>query len=278
MGSIKAKILAGLSAGTTGYLCAIPLNLPRGINLFINNTFLESATCISDVLNELGYNQRAILGYDFNFVGSRYLFASHNIEAYDLNYFRNELEIESGFWGIKDAQVLNLAKKFLSNYDFKAPFALYLSTVDTHGPKGFLDKVYCPNLEYGLNGAIECGNRILNDFISWIKTQEFYKDTTIIIVGDHLAWGVGDMENRFIYNVFINPSFSKIPGADLIKNRKLSHFDISALILDSLNIPTQYFGLGRNPLYQKTLLEIYGIDEFNKQISSDSRFYESLWR
>ncbi|MDE6886535.1 MAG: hypothetical protein K2P17_05815 [Helicobacteraceae bacterium] len=56
---------------------------------------------------------------------------------------------------------------------------------------------------------------------------------------------------RFIFNIFINPSFSKNPSADLIKNRKLSHFDITALILDSLNIKTKVFGLGRNPLYQK---------------------------
>ena len=52
---------------------------------------------------------------------------------------------------------------------------------------------------------------------------------------------------------------------------------MTPLILDSIGFKVEYFGLGRNPLYSKTLLEEYGLKEINDLIIKDSKFYRSLW-
>lgn len=286
-GIMQVKNTSPTIAGTSSYMCGVPLNARIG-NYFNMQNFLSSASCISDILHNLGYHQMALLGYDSRFAGSAGFFRTHHINAIDFHNFKEMLNINndnlndfSGFWGIKDSLVFDYAKKYLSQIDSTKPFALYIPTADTHFPEGYVDKDYCKGLDTTYNSAIKCNDKIISDFVFWVQRQDFYENTTIVIVGDHLSMKQNYFKEnapRFVFNIFINPSFSKNPSADLIKNRKLSHFDITALILDSLNIKTKAFGLGRNPLYQKTLLEIYGIEEFNKLITQDSRLYESLWK
>ncbi|RDU58225.1 sulfatase-like hydrolase/transferase, partial [Helicobacter sp. MIT 14-3879] len=150
---------------------------------------------------------------------------------------------------------------------------------DTHFPNGYVDKDFCSDLEFGYSSAIKCSDRIISDFIAWVKKQDFYKNTTIIILGDHLSMQQNffpDNAKRAIFNVFINPKFSKEASKELIKNRLISHFDITPLILDSIGFKVESFGLGRNPLYKKTLLEEY--EDFNDLIMQPSKTYESFWQ
>ncbi|RDU58378.1 hypothetical protein CQA42_00890 [Helicobacter sp. MIT 99-5507] len=269
-------------AGTISYLCGVPLSLPIDSSVifgdrYINRTeFLPHLTCISDILKQNNYNQMAFIGYESSFAGSKYFFASHNIDILDEGYFKKYGEIKYGYWGIKDSLIFKFAKQYLKDYKSNKPFVLYIPTVDTHYPGGFTDKQYCGNLDNNLTDAIKCSDKIINDFISWVKKQDFYNDTTIIILGDHLSAFSYNYKNRNIYNAFINAKFSTTPSKDLLINRKLSHFDITPLILDSIGFKVESFGLGRNPLYGKTLLEEYGLDEINKLITLDSKVYESF--
>ena len=81
-----------------------------------------------------------------------------------------------------------------------------------------------------------------------------------------------------MYNAFINAKWTKNPSRKLIKRRVISHFDIAPLILDSLGIRAESFGLGRNPLYGKTLIEsAFNIDSFNDELKLRSKVYDSLW-
>lgn len=271
-------------AGTTGYLCGVPLSLPIDSTIiFLNNLtnqsqFIKNATCISDILKKNNYNQVAFLGYDTSFAGSKHFFQSHNIDILDEKDFKKYGELKYGFWGIKDSQIFEFTKDYLNNYHSNLPFAIYIPTVDTHFPGGFTDREYCKNIKNNsLDDAIKCSDKIIYDFVSWVMKQDFYNNTTIIILGDHLSGLSLRYENRNIYNVFINPKFSKNINNNLVKYRILSHFDMTPLILDSIGFKVEYFGLGRNPLYSKTLLEEYGLKEINDLIIKDSKFYRSLW-
>lgn len=308
----------GTIAGNVSYMCGIPLNLPLDWNRFDKNTqFLNNATCIGDVLNAMGYKQAYFSSSDLKFAGTEHFLHSHNIEVLDIKYFQSNGILPSkiphkmnGAWGPKDAVIFDLAKDYLKTID--APFALYISTLDTHGPRGFVDKDYCQDLEISYENAYKCTDKVISDFISFIEKSPLKDNTTIIILGDHLGMAhfvkqyIND--GRKVYNAFINAKFSKKPTKELTQNRLLSHFDITPLILDAIGIKTEFFGLGRNPLYHTTFIEnTYlnsldrdyfqntfestlesikqeargnineHIDNLNKEIKKRNKIYDNLW-
>ena len=263
--------------------------MPIGGNEFKNKHFLDSAVCVSDILHELGYKQAYFSNLDSSFGGNKFFFESHSIKVRDLPYFQAQNILPNplpqnlqGIWGLKDAELLNLAKNHIES--LSEPFALYISTIDTHQEQGFIDKAYCAifgdNADY--KGAFICADKIISDFVEWVRNSKFGANTTIIILGDHLSGTQGFFQSnakRFVYNAFINAKFSQKPNANLTKNRTLSHFDITPLILDSLGIRTQAFGLGRNPLLTKTLLESeFSLDNFNTLLMQRNKIYDSFWQ
>ncbi len=269
------------NAATISYLCAFPWILPKGGLQRAKGSYFANATCIGNVLDSFGYNQVVFTGADGAFGGYTQFIKNQHFEERDMRYF-----VENGYitkdysetWGIKDYKLFSFVKKYLDSYNKNAPFALYISTVDTHFP-GFVDREFCKDLELNYENAIRCGDRIIGDFVEFVRKSHFGKNTTIVIVGDHLTMErdfISQGTHRYIYNVFINPHFSVNPSQNLTKNRELTHYDITALILDSIGFKVESFGLGRNPLYGKTLIEQYGIDEFNELIMQPSKIYESF--
>ena len=89
---------------------------------------------------------------------------------------------------------------------------LTLLTVDTHFEDGYVSEA-CTDLKYDdkYSNSISCADSMLYQFINWIKQQDFYENTTIVIAGDHLTMDVDFFENykereqdRRVYNAFIN--------------------------------------------------------------------------
>lgn len=285
-------------AGIVGYMCGIPLNLPS----IIAKSFLPNAECVSDSLAKMGYNQLMIMGSNDDFAAKGAFLKSHNIKSKDVKYYKNIGALPSDYahsWGFSDSKLFEFARDELKNLaDSTDNFALYLLTNNTHSPDFFIEST-CGAVESNYQNAINCVDLLIGEFIAWIRTQDFYENTTILIVGDHLMNTNLPLprESRKIYNAFINPRFcdlrtksanqkmdchdstrcAKSRNEDLTKSRNLSHFDFAPLILDSLGICTKSFGLGRNPLLGQTLLESNGVD-FATQISADSRLYESFWQ
>ena len=269
-------------------MCGIPLNMPFYRNDFMHEYFLDSAVCLSDILHNLGYKQAYFSGIDSAFAGTKYLFQSHSVEVLDLPYFQSvnlvpkELPLQmQGYWDLKDFEVFNLAKNHLESMSDSQPFALYISTIDTHSGSHFTDNKHCKGVSSDYKGAILCSDKIISDFVKWVQDSHFGANTTIIILGDHLShqqFFFPQNAKRFIYNAFINPQFTQKPTLKLTKNRQITHFDITPLILDSLGIRTKSFGLGRNPLLSKTLLESeFDLEQFNALIWQRNKFYDTFW-
>ena len=260
-------------AGIIGYLCGIPLNAPGGINV---KDFLVSATCVSDILNAQGYKQTMIIGSDDGFAAKGAFLKTHKIESKDARFYKNQLPQDyTHHWGFSDSYLFDFARQELEILGkSNKPFALYLLTNNTHSPDMFVES-FCTKTQNYYEDAIKCSDKMIYDFIAWVKEQDFYNNTSIVILGDHLLNTHSITQNRFVYNAFINARFST--KLDSTKNRALSHFDFAPLILDSLGGKVEFLGLGVNPLYSQTLLEIYG-DAFEAKLREDSRLYESFWR
>ena len=116
-----------------------------------------------------------------------------------------------------------------------------------------------------------------------IQSQPFAKDTTIILLGDHVTWGndVYDIiiksDNRQVINAFINPAKS----ATRKNGRQFATFDFAPSILFSMgaNVPKNAFGIGRNLFSDEaTLLEKFGVDYVQEELQKHSPEYQEFFK
>ena len=119
----------------------------------------------------------------------------------------------------------------------------------------------------------------LAKFIAWANEQEWYDNTTIVIVGDHLSmkddfWDDIDGFDRRIYNCFYN-----LPcGISSYRNkqREFNACDFFPTIVCALGaeIEGERLGLGTNLFSElPTLQEELGTDEWSLQLMPYSQFY-----
>ena len=165
------------------------------------------------------------------------------------------------------------------------PFNYTLLTADTHFTDGYLDDSCEKHFADRYLNSYYCNDKKINDFINWIKEQDFYDNTTIIITGDHLTMQANMTDlmqiedsknyNRSIYNVFINSKVS----TNNTKNRLFNSFDIYPTTLSSLGftIKGDRLGLGTNLFSnKKTLIEKYDNEYINRELEKESKFYNDV--
>ncbi len=270
--------MAALVAQTGG----IPL---AGVGGEEKTVLLPGLTTVNDLLREAGYRQAFMVGSDADFGGRKDYYLSHGVDAvYDLYTARQEgvvpPEYDNQFWGMEDSYLYAYAKEKLTELAQGAqPFAMTLLTVDTHSPSGYscsdCDSVYSEDYA----NVISCADRQLEAFISWLQQQEFYENTTVVVVGDHSSMNngffvrnAGKDYQRHIYNCFINGAVT----AQYSENRQFSAMDLFPTTLAALGctIEGERLGLGTNLFSEKaTLMEEYGYQGFCAEINKRSAFY-----
>lgn len=273
--------MAALIAHTSG----IPLKLSLNKNVSDSKSFVPGAYTLGDILYENGYNNYFMIGSDADFGGRKDYFQNHgNYKIYDYYYAQNENLIDSDYfvwWGYEDLKLFEFAKdKILEASKKDKPFNFTLLTVDTHFTDGYIDDSCEKLFDSDYANAIYCSDQKVYSFVNWLKDQDFYKNTTIILTGDHLT-----MQNNFynkelndkrtIYNVFINSPIEPIKE----KNRVFTTLDMFPTTLAALGIKIEgnKLGLGVNLFSkEKTLSEELGLDKFNTETSKKSYFYNKV--
>ncbi|RAX54498.1 hypothetical protein CCY99_03885 [Helicobacter sp. 16-1353] len=273
-------------AAMVGYECGINLKMPIGGNDFRNKYFLSSATCLGDILKQAGYRQDMVLS-EGNTGGKINFLKAHGLEnVYDLEYFRDSGKLPKKYhinWGMEDAKTFEFAKEILSNYDSSTPFVLRIESVDAHFP-GYVDSSCMASRGNQYADSISCSDKMLGEFIAWLKAQDFYKNTTIVVLGDHYTMQRGFVPNgvrRGIYNAIINPPSDLKIDSRKVKNRNASHFDMLPSILESIGIEVEgrKAALGVSLFSDKpTLLESMGLETLNQNLSQNNRIYDSFWQ
>ena len=276
---------------TSGAMIAHTSGIPLKVtidDLDVNSLRFNNIKSIGDILNDNGYNNYLLLGSDADFGSRRSYFANHNYLIKDYVSAKEEGYIDEDYyewWGYEDSKLFDYAKKMLEkiSQDDK-PFNFTMLTADTHFTDGYLDKSCEEKFEKAYANSFYCSDSMIKDFVDWIKLQDFYDNTTIIIVGDHLTMQDGfygteyDFSNRTIYNVFINSvndnSFNN-------KNRIFTVMDLFPTTLASIgaDIEGDRLGLGTNLFSdKKTIPEIIGLDKFNSELSKGSHYYYNYIR
>lgn len=263
-------------AGIIGKVCGLPLSIPLSDNEYQGSlpTYLPKARCLMDVLAKYGYGQTFMQGSSGDFTQKRKFWNTHgNVSVHDIEFYKEKGMVPSEyrvFWGFEDRKLYDFAKKELDALaNDESPFALYMLTVDTHQPEGYVDdscEVIFSNVDGMFPRALQCASRQLGDFIAWARKQPWYNETVIAVMGDHdmpmlsvkAHVPIGD-SLRWV-NFVINSSERNY------RKRNYTSFDVFPTILESMGfeIEGRSLGLGVSLFSdKKNLLELYGNEKLD---------------
>ena len=261
------------------------LDIINNHNKYIGNgDYLKGAYSLGEILKEQGYNLEIMMGSDAEFGGRLQYYTTNG----DYKVFDTKYAIEHGkmaeedrvWWGFEDDKLYEWSKEELLDLAKKnEPFNYIMLTADTHFYDGYLS-VYAENkFETRYENVYAYSSKSIFEFVEWLKQQDFYKNTTIVIVGDHLGMQADFYESRIdddyertIYNVIINSVIEEKNN----KNRIFTTMDMLPTMLASMGIEIEgeHLGLGTN-LYsgEPTLAEQLGIDYLDREFKKNSTFY-----
>ena len=270
----------------------LPMKVPVSGNSYgQKDNFLPGVTALGDILKNQGYNQTLMFGADAAFGGLNFFYESHgDFKILDYHGVINEGWLDPNYkvwWGFEDDKLYEYAKWELTRLAGEGkPFNFTMETADTHFPNGYLSE-NCTDTPYESQYAnvIKYSQAETVKFIRWIQEQDFYENTTIVIIGDHLS-----MDKRF-FTDYVDPSFDRtcysliLNPADSVKDvpetalyeRQWAAFDMFPTILSSLGveIPGNRLGLGTDLFSgEQTLFERDGVDKVNEMFEYRSTFYE----
>ncbi len=266
----------------------LPLKLPFEYNSYgkASDLLFPNVITLGDCLSGAGYRNIFLCGSDAAYAGRGKYFRQHGgYEIFDLKQARQEGALPEDyfvFWGYEDQKLYSFAQeKLLSLAQSPQPFNLTMLTVDTHFNDGYLCG-NCPDkYDTQYENVLACMDDQLGEFIRWIQRQDFYKDTTVVIVGDHpymdhefyRGRGIQDADRR-IYNCILNPA-DKPSAPD--PRRTFTSLDLFPTILSALGTEWNGNALGLGvDLFSgaPTLAEELGIQELNSQLNMRSSFYD----
>lgn len=274
-------------AGLVAQSAAVPLNVG---NAEFNGTFKDDLpfmphlTTLGEILEDAGYHNYFMCGSKGAYAGRSNYYKQHgNYEILDHDAAIREKVIPSDYWewwGLEDAKMIPWAESKLTEIAKNdQPFNFTMLTVDTHFQDGYLCPDCPEDYDNQYDNVIACSDHRVAEFVKWIQQQDFYKDTTIVISGDHLSMdgsvgkATGREYTRKVYFSVINGP--KYEG----KTREYCTLDIFPTILESLGatIEGHRLGLGTS-LYGDvpTLIEKLGLRELNAELTANSKYYTEV--
>lgn len=273
--------------GQTSGLPLIPSGKKDGNSQNLTDEVLTKAYSLGEILKNHGYKNYFMFGSDKNFADrSGYLEGHGEYEIFDFQsakdnqYISNDYSVD--WWGFEDKKLYEYAKIKLSEISKNdEPFNFSLLTVDTHPYGGYLDET-C-NVDDSLTGyenVYKCASKMLSDFIKWLQKQTFYKNTTVIITGDHLNMVIDGIHEKLPadyertgFNIFMNSAVK----TKCTNNRIFTTFDMYPTTLSAMGaiIEDERLGFGTNLFSCKeTLAEEISLNYFQQELEKNSSYYK----
>ncbi|MDD7281886.1 LTA synthase family protein [Floccifex sp.] len=286
-----ARVLNG-SGWTTGGIVSSSCGIPLIFNLkhkFCNDDvpFLENTTSLGDILSKDGYKQVYMIGSNAKFGGRKFFYKQHgNFEILDIDELKRQGKLDQDyheFWGFEDDKLFAFAKEELTQLSkLNQPFNFTMLTVDTHHPYGYQSKNCKNQFKESLSNSIAHTDELLKDFMNWLKQQDFYENTVVVIQGDHTSMAAEYIHDTYdsnyerrVWNTFIHSQAKPVRT----KNRDFTTFDLFPTILAALGykIKDNKVGLGTNLFSEeKTLTETIQADKLNIELTKQSKKYQEL--
>lgn len=272
------------AAAMVSQTSGLTVKVPFTADAYGNDTvFIPGIVSIGEVLEKQGYNQTVLMGSDACFHGREPYFVEHgNYNILDTKTLKAAGRLDEDYrewWGFEDQKLFQYAREELTRLSKEGkPFNFTMLTADTHFPNGYK----CPLCEdvhdEQYANVLRCSSKQVASFVNWIKEQDFYKNTTIIISGDHLTMdsdflsGLSEDYVRTTYNCIINSAATTKNQ----KNRQFGAFDMFPTTLAAMGVKIEgdRLGLGTNLFSdKKTFTEEYGFEKLNEELKKQSTFY-----
>ena len=250
------QTVTGTVAQTAGVPVRIDLNADCNANYYGMNQkegYLPGAYALGDLLKDEGYEQMYFIGSDSAFAGRDSYFTEHgNFEIRDLFWAREQGLVPEDYyewWGVEDEKLYEFAKDSLLELANRGkPFNFTMLTTNTHFPHGYFSTETEEVFDEQYSNVILHADKLVFEFINWIKEQDFYEDTVIVVVGDHLSmdkeyfleWD--ESYERTIFNLYLNTDKQPINNT----NRQFTSLDLYATTLSAMTaeIEGNRLGLG----------------------------------
>lgn len=270
---------ASLFANTSG----LPFKIRINQNGYHSDRFMNGTYTLGDLLKDNGYYNEFISAAKTSFGGLKEYYTRHgDYEIIDINslskYGFSTTKDDLGSWGFNDNYMFEIAKKRLDEISKKdEPFNLQLASIDTHFIDGYIGKYSETKYKHQYENVYATTSRLTYEFIEWLRKQDYYKDTTIVILGDHLSMQDNFFDNkgakkRYVYGCIVNPT----KKTDNNKNRVVTALDTYPTIVAAIGgkIEGNKLGLGVNLFSkEKTLAERYGLKYLDEELKKKSVFY-----
>jgi hypothetical protein len=184
-----------LVGGTIGGLVASQCGWPPFTDqaLYREARFYPGLTCLGDLLKEQGYHSVYMGGASVRFTRKDTLFGTHGYaEVLGSEQLKERLPDPTYLnkWGLHDDSLFDIARDVFDDLaDREGPFALVLLTLGTHVP-GYL-AASCPSFpdsEHVVVQAAHCTDKLVAEFVTYIRGSSVSDDTVIALMSDHLMW------------------------------------------------------------------------------------------
>jgi phosphoglycerol transferase len=275
---------AAMVTQTSGMIVQVPLTAD---NYGGENEYIPGLVSIGEILQAAGYQQTLLVGSDAAFVGRDSYFTEHgNYHIVDINALKEQGRLAEDYrqwWGFEDEKLFTYAREELNKLaQTGEPFNFTLLTADTHFPDGYVCRNCAAEYDAQYPNVLRCSSRQVFEFISWIREQPFYENTTIVISGDHLTMDPDFLQDvdenyvRTIYNCILNAPITPMQE----KNRQFGTFDLFPTTLAALGVTIEgnRLGLGTNLFSaDQTLTELYGFETLDCELQKNSDFYNQTF-
>ena len=212
-------------------------------NDFFQGTTSVKLTGLGHVLNKAGYNSKYIVG-NAEFAGMADILTAYGISIISAdNSIGKYPKVANGF---NDYDLFNETKLQINELrkNKNKPFALFLSTINTHFPNGIYDKrmeKFITKRENNLEFSVSSVDYLVNNLINYLKKNKLFDNTAIYIFPDHTLMGsTGPVHKKLTKSkrklyLLTNVKESKFPKAT---TETLYQIDLPKMIIAGANIKT----------------------------------------
>lgn len=289
--------LDGISAQTLGMpLTHLPVDIHNDANTNAFGVMLKKSPGIFNLLQQAGYQTAFFSGTSRNFTHKGDFLKVHGVTEtfFKEDWLAQGFELNDGrrgFWDFNDRFLMERFKAYIEkNLEKDRPFALGFETVDTHFPTGWAPPE--ERRHHNAKDAFRFTSKLLAGFLSWAKTQAWYDETVIVVVGDHPWQDFANDFTNFTQKAPNREIFAAVLNSQrtnpAVRDCGFAPMDMAPTILHAMGIEfastlkdgatsAAKIGLGTSLFSQEeNLVCRYGTSGLTKLLQGYSDFYNSL--
>jgi len=209
----------------------------------------ENFWTIAKTFKDNGYKTIFIYGGDSQFDNMRgFALGNGYDEMIDIKYF--DKSIKKFTWGVSDEDLYKKVLATLNNSD--EPLFITIMTLSSHKPFDYPDnkiKLYDQAPKESFENSTKYADFALGNFVDALKEEKYFKNSILVITGDHNAHIYGNRNQLIPIAEFKVPALFLTNELKPKKSSKVVHqVDIAPTLIDLAGISTTIPAQGNNLL------------------------------